>query len=93
MGPRRLREGRERAVTRPLVQLTPTQLAEQAVALNVSVQLERRVPWGSVWERKRARTAVSFTAATEVAVEQKRRRIRDKNKRSIGLSMTSGKSD
>lgn len=64
MGPRRLREGRETAVTRSLVQLMPTQLAEHAVeAEAVVVQLERSVPWGSVWERNRERTAVSLAAA------------------------------
>lgn len=57
------------------------------------VQLERRVPWRSAWERKRVRAAVSFEAAEEeeVAVVKKerwmmRRRTSDKNvvQRSIG---------
>lgn len=59
--PRRLKEGSLRAVTRLLVQLTPRQAAEQAVAVEeaVRVQLERSVPCVSVLERKRERAAVS----------------------------------
>lgn len=79
MGPRRLREGSEIAVTRPLVHLTPTQEAVQAVEMVLEeagrVQLERRVAWRSVWERKRVRAAVSFEAVVKTE-EWMRRRTR-----------------
>lgn len=82
MGPRRLREGRVTAVTRVLVQFMPNQLAEQASGfVVVVVQLERSVPWRSVWERKRERTAVSLVAAAaeERMVSEAVRRRKEKN--------------
>lgn len=62
MGPRRLREGRKRAVTRPLEEVeeeqrTPRQAARQA---SEPVQLERRWPWVSAWRRKIVRALVSL---------------------------------
>lgn len=58
MGPRRLREGRMRAVTRPFgEQTTPCHAAVQA---SPPVQLESRRPCASVWRRKRVSAYVSL---------------------------------
>lgn len=44
------------------MQFTPSHEAEHAVEeLEGSDQLEKRVPWRSVWERKRIRAAVSLS--------------------------------
>lgn len=97
IGPRRLREGRVREVTRPLVQFTPTHEAVHAVEeLEGSDQLERRVPWRSVWERKRISAAVSLsevpvkkvaeagkTVAEDEAQRERTKKRSEKGKRSI----------
>lgn len=80
IGPRRLRDGRETAVTRLLVHFMPDQLVVHAVEVAVVVvQLERRTPWRSVSERKRERAAVS-SAAVEKRVQssevEKKRKVK-----------------
>lgn len=86
--PRRFREGREREVTLLFVQFTPRQAAEQAVAVvpEGRVQLLRRVPWVSVWERKRESAAVSLEER-EITVEREseRRKRREKGRSSIAM--------
>lgn len=92
MGPRRLREGREREITLLLKQSTPYQPPEQALPPPVVVvdQLERRLPCGSVSDRNWRSVAVSFAEAVVVvevaeqgrrekmAVVQRRRRKRER---------------
>lgn len=77
MGPRSEWEGRESETTRWLLgeQTTPVHAAAHASA---PVQLERRLPWASVWRRKSVRAFVSFGCEEET---EKSERARERRKR------------
>lgn len=75
MGPRRLREEREREKTLPPLQTTPSQLPEQASLVD---QFERRFPYGSDSDRNRSSETVSFWEEEKQGRREKMRRGRRK---------------
>lgn len=78
-GPRRESEGSERETTRPEAEhLTPSHVAEEQAS--EPVQLERRLPWVSVWRRKRVRALVSFGGEAERNGEKQRKRMKQGRK-------------